>query len=149
MRENKTDILASKENLDLLKIFFDAHKLGEYIIFGEHKISFGVFEDDQFVSTEKFYRAISINYDEKDDVFVDVILLNLVTKNYGLNNMLIDYLFKAKSSLIVVKYTYRPPTPSYQEVNENFVNNIIPKLPEIKTKHVTRRNGMATTKITY
>ena len=129
----KTDIIANDTNLDLIAIFFKANNLTPGVeVSNYRKVISDLAADEDGIHTEKFYMAICIKY-EKNDINAIAILINLVSKHNGLNNMLIDYLRRLKVLRITIDRRFNKPVTD-DEINKNFLINIAPKLVESEKK---------------
>jgi hypothetical protein len=127
--QEETTIIATEQNKELISIFFKANSIPDIEV-DEYRCVVGSYvdpDDGKYISTEKYYMAISIKYPQ-DDPTSEILLLNLVAKHHGLNNMLFDYLQKLNvSPITVVRSSYvKSATP--KECTDNFLTNVVPKL---------------------
>ena len=133
--QEETSIIANERNIELITTFFKAHNLIPGVEVAEYKkVISDIEEGEDGVCTEKYYKAICIKY-AKEDLHIGVILLNLTATHHGLNNMLIDYLHKLHVSPIQIRYTYTKPV-TIEDVTNNFLTNVAPKLTENKFKKI-------------
>lgn len=135
MVENRTKIMATQQNIELLGIFFEAHKLHNRVNFNEYNLILETTHNEKNIFTDVYYKALSIDYSTDNDD-VGIILLNMAAKNGGLENMLVDFLTKANAFPIVVRHTPTHIEPSNQEVTEHFLSKVAPNLQQPKTKKI-------------
>lgn len=124
MVTKNTTIIASEQNLNLVKDFFKANDLE--VVVSTHRVTLVDYEYEEYIRTEQYYNAISLNY---DDEHTQVVLMNMSMVNNGLNNMLIDFLTKVGASPIIMRNTFTKPV-SDAETKEHFQTNVIPKLKQ-------------------
>jgi hypothetical protein len=127
--QEETTIIATEQNKELISIFFKANNIPDIEV-DEYRCVVGSYvdpDDGKYISTEKYYMAISIKYPQ-DDPTSEILLLNLVAKHHGLNNMLFDYLQKLKVSPITVKISSFNKSATQKESQDNFLTNVVPQL---------------------
>lgn len=141
--QEETSIIASERNIELINIFFQANNLIPGVEISKYKKVLASYEEEyeEGIWTEKFYNAICIKY-ESDDLRISTLLINLVSKHHGLENMLIDYLNKLKVSPITVDYVFIKPVTNV-EIEKNFLTNVVPKLKETKKKKIPLHKNYA------
>jgi len=121
-----TTIIATPQNIELIKCFFEANNLTVNV--GSYRVTLtdDEYEHSEHVRVEHYYMAISLDY---EDEHTQVLLMNMAMTHNGLNNMLIDYLIRVRAEPIVMA-PFSPRPPSIAKVQENFENNVKPKLRE-------------------
>jgi hypothetical protein len=138
--QENTTILATEQNIGLIKTFFEANGLTPGIEVSDYRVVLTSEEDEMNVCTEKFYKAICIKYLLADE-HIGILLLNLASKHNGLNNMLIDYLIRLKVFPIVMNYTVTKPA-TQKEITEHFLTTVAP-LRNTQTKKIPMRKSYA------
>lgn len=142
--QEETTIIATKTNVELITTFFEANHLIPGIEVSTYKKVLISVEDEGHIITEKFYNAICIKY-AVEDLHIGILLLNLSAKHHGLNNMLIDYLKRLKVQPIIIDMVFiKPVTP--QEVDNNFLINVVPKLKNLNSSRLPMRKSYAEVK---
>lgn len=135
--QENTTIISTKQNMELIRTFFEANRLIPGVELGEHKVVLESYEDERNIVTEKFYNAICVKYPISEE-HIGILLLNLAAKHNGLNNMLIDYLRRLKVSPIVMIYNVTKPVTT-AEVSEHFMTVVVPQLEKQETKNIPVR----------
>lgn len=137
--ENKTKIIASDKNIELINIFFKANLPNAPILISTYRVSMAVnkYLDSHYIFNERFYNAIKIDYNQEDE-FVGVLLINLIGKHHGLENMLIDYLLKLGVYPIVPRETDFIISATDDQAQEFFKRSVLPKMPNPKSKYIKR-----------
>lgn len=123
----KTTIIATDVNSGLIATFLEANSLTPGAELSTYRKVLLSSTDEDCIVTEKYYNAICIKYNV-EDLHIGILLLNLSAKHHGLNNMLVDYLKRLNVQPISVDERLFTKPVTMQEVNTNFLTNVVPKL---------------------